>query len=242
MATYVLVHGSHHGGWCWRKVTPLLRAAGHEVVTPTLTGLGERVHLAAPGVGLGTHIQDVVHVLEFEDLEGVVLVGHSSGGRAITGVADRAPARLAHLVYLDADLLLDGECGLDTYPPEAAAALRERVRTQGEGWYQPTPGAEGPRWGITDPADWAWVRAKLVPQPFAALTEPLTLTGAGAGLPGTYIYCTGDKPPGSPQAALWAPIVARARALGYRYRELETGHDAMVTAPQGLADLLLEVA
>jgi hypothetical protein len=91
---------------------------------------------------------------------------------------------------------------------------------------------ESPRWGITDAADWAWVRPKLVPHPFRATTEPITLTSAGAGPPGTYISCTGDKPPGSRQAALWAPTVARARALGYHYRELATGHDAMVTAPQ----------
>ena len=194
-------------------MTPRLRAAGHEVYTPTLTGLGERVHLASPEVGLSTHIQDVVNVLTFEDLTGVVLVGHSAGGRVTSGVAERVPARLAHLVYLDAPLMRDGEGGLDLYPPEAQAVLRDRVRTQGAGWYQPVP--ESPRWGITDAADWAWVRPRLVPQPFRATTEPITLTGAGAGLPGTYIYCTGDKPPGSPQAALWAPSVARARALGY---------------------------
>jgi pimeloyl-ACP methyl ester carboxylesterase len=185
MATYGPVHGSHHGGWCWRKVTPLLRAAGHAVLTPTLTGLGERVHLAAPGVGLGTHIQGVVNVLEFEDLADVVLVGHSSGGRVITGVADRVPERLGHLVYLDAALPLDGESGLDAYPPAAQAAMRERARTQGKGWYHPVPATEEPLWGITDAADWAWVRSKAVPQPFAPLTERLTLTGAGAGLPGT---------------------------------------------------------
>jgi pimeloyl-ACP methyl ester carboxylesterase len=240
MTTYVLVHGSHHGGWCWRKVTPLLRAAGHEVLTPTLTGLGERVHLASPAVGLGTHIQDVVNVLAFADPTGVVLVGHSAAGRVITGVADRVPERLAHLVYLDAVLPLDGESGLDTYPPEAAAALRERVRTRGEGWYQPV--TEDQRWGITDEADWAWVQSKVVPQPFRATAEPIALTGAGAALPGTYIACTADKPPGSPRAGLFAPHVARARARGYRYRELATGHDAMVTAPQAIAALLLELA
>jgi pimeloyl-ACP methyl ester carboxylesterase len=182
----------------------------------------------------------VVNVLVFEDLTGVVLVGHSAGGRVISGVADRVPERLAHLVYLDAPLMRDGEGGLDRYPPAAQAALRERVRTQGAGWYQPVP--ESPRWGITDAADWAWVRSKLVPQPFRATTEPITLTGAGAGLPGTYVLCTGDKPPGSPAAALAAPDVARAREQGYRYRELATGHDAMVTAPHTIAALLLEVA
>jgi pimeloyl-ACP methyl ester carboxylesterase len=240
MAAFVLVHGSFHGGWCWRRVAPLLRAAGHPVYTPTLTGSGERVHLASPQVGLSTHIQDVVNVLVYEDLRDVILVGHSSGGRVISGVADRVPERLTHLVYLDAPILHDGECGLDLYRPEAQAALRERVRSQGEGWYQPVPDA--PRWGISDPADWAWVRPKLVPQTFKALTEPIRLTGAGAALPGTLILCTADAPPGSPAAAEAAPVVARAHARGYRYRELATGHDAMITAPQALAALLLEVA
>jgi pimeloyl-ACP methyl ester carboxylesterase len=242
MTTFVLVHGLHHGGWCWRKLTPLLRAAGHEVFTPTLTGLGERVHLATPVVGLSTHIQDVVHALMFEDLTEVILVGHSAGGLVITGVADRCPERLSRLVYLDATLPLDGECLLEHFPPEAQAAMRERVRTVGEGWYQPSPATETPLWGIADAADWAWVRSRLVPQPFGPLTEPLALTGAGAELPGTYIDCTADKPPGSPRAALFAPFVARARHRGYRCRELATGHDAMVTAPQTLAALLLEPA
>jgi pimeloyl-ACP methyl ester carboxylesterase len=240
VAVFVLVHGSFHGGWCWQRVVPVLRAAGHAVYTPTLTGLGERVHLASPDVGLSTHIEDIVNVLAFEDLRAVVLVGHSSGGLVITGVADRVPERLAHLVYLDAALPLDGESGLDPYPPEAQAALRDRVRTLGEGWYQPV--RDEPQWGITDLDDWAWVRSRLVPQPFRQTIEPIRLTGAGAGLPGTYVYCTDDKPTGSPLAAMFAPMVARAHAHGYRYREVATGHDAMVTAPQALAALLLELA
>src|SRR5579862_6453256 len=101
MATFVLVHGAWHGGWCWRKLTPLLRAAGHEVFAPTLTGLGERAHLATPEVGLSFHVQDVVNVLVYEDLHEVVLVGHSYGGMVITGVTGQAPERLAQLVYLD---------------------------------------------------------------------------------------------------------------------------------------------
>src|SRR5438128_128006 len=105
MATFVLVHGAWHGGWCWKRVTPLLRAAGHEVYATTLTGLGERVHLASPNVGLALHVQDVVGVLEYEDLRDVILVGHSYGGIVISGVADRVPERLRHLVYLDALVL-----------------------------------------------------------------------------------------------------------------------------------------
>lgn len=108
MTTFVLVHGAWLGGWAWKHVTPRLRMAGHEVFAPTLTGLGERVHLAHPGVGLETHIQDVVNVLVFEDLQQVTLVGHSYGGIVITSVADRTPERLAQLVYLDAFVPEDG--------------------------------------------------------------------------------------------------------------------------------------
>jgi len=242
MATFVLVHGSHHGGWCWKRVALLHRTARHEVMTPTLTGLGERVHLASREVGLSTHIQDILNVLHFEDLTGVVLVGHSSGGRVITGVAERAPERLAHLVYLDADILVDGECGPDLCGPSAQAAMRERVRTRGEGWYQSVWEDEVSQWGITDESAWAWVRSRVVSQPFRTLTECIHLTGAGASLPGTYINCTVGKELDSPGAAAFSVSVGRATERVYRYRELATGHDAMITAPDELAELLVEMA
>ena len=108
MATYVLVHGAWHGGWCWNRVAPLLRAKGHDVYTPTLTGLGERVHLASPEVDLSTHVTDVVNVIEFEDLRNVILMGHSYGGQVITGVAGVIPQRIAQLAYLDAVVPNDG--------------------------------------------------------------------------------------------------------------------------------------
>ena len=108
MATFVLVQGSLHGGWCWKRVVPRLRSAGHDVFTPTLSGLGERVHLAHPGIDLDTHIQDVLGVLEYENLHDVVLVGHSYGTMVITGAADRLPGRIAHLVYLDGVMARDG--------------------------------------------------------------------------------------------------------------------------------------
>jgi len=109
MATYVLVHGGAHGGWCYGKVTPLLRDAGHQAYAPTLTGVGERSHLLHRGVDLDLHITDIVNLLHYEDLREVILVGHSYGGMVITGVADRAAERIRHLVYLDAALPEDGE-------------------------------------------------------------------------------------------------------------------------------------
>jgi pimeloyl-ACP methyl ester carboxylesterase len=238
MATFVLVHGSMHGGWCWKKVAPLLRAVGHEVYTPSLTGLGERVHLARPDIDLDTHIADIANLLAFEELTGVVLVGHSYAGSVITGVADRVPERIAHLVYLDAVVVSDGQAALDLWPPEGQATLRGRVEAEGEGW-RLLPPADLAFWGLTDVADAAWAGGKVVPQPFKTFTQPIRLAhpSALAG-PKTLIACT-DTPPERWRDA----AVARARTEpGWRYRELPTGHDAMVTMPRETADLLLEVA
>ncbi len=235
MATFVLVHGAWHGGWCWRKVTPLLRAAGHEAYAPTLTGLGERAHLLSPAIDLDTHIQDVVNVLEYEELTDVILVGHSYAGAVIAGVADRAPARLAHLAYLDAFVPRAGEALFDLHPAPMREAMRARSDAEGGGWLLLPQPATGPAlFGITDPADLAWVRGKLGPQPRQPHEQPLRLSGAAGGaLPHTFIHCTG-KPPGDPFAAM----AQRAREAGWGCAELPTGHDAMVTQPAELAALL----
>ena len=244
MATFVLVHGSMHGGWCWKKVAPLLRVAGHEVYTPTLTGLGERVHLAHPGVDLDTHIADIVNLLAFEELAfeelaGVVLVGHSYAGAVITGVADRAPERIAHLVYPDAVVVSDGQAVLDLFPSESRAAIRAEVEGEGAGWRMTPPADPAARWGITAADDAAWVRAKVVPQPFRTFTQPIRLVhpAARAG-PRTLIVCTAAPATGWRDAA-----ITRAQAEpGWHHSTLPTGHDAMVTMPRETADLLLEIA
>ncbi len=245
MATFVLVAGAWHGGWCWRKVVPLLQAAGHEVFAPTLTGLGERAHLAHPEVGLTTHIQDVVSLLEYEDLRGVVLVGHSYGGMVITGVAERASDRLAHLVYLDAFVPEDGQALLDMVPPQARQAYEARARAEGEGWRIPSrlpmPWEQALRedWHISDEADIAWMAPRLTPQPLKTMTEPVRRgNSAAACLPRTYIRCR-EYP--SPIFDRFAEQ-ARQPGAGWRYRELATSHEAMVTQPRQLADLLLEFA
>ena len=137
MATIVIVPGAWHGSWRWKEVRAALQAAGHAVYALTLTGLGERRHLATPDVGLDTHIQDVVNVLAYEDLRDVVLVGHSYGGMVITGVADRAPGRLTRLIYLDALLPHDGECVYDLFPPEVRASWEAQARRDGAGWRTP---------------------------------------------------------------------------------------------------------
>jgi pimeloyl-ACP methyl ester carboxylesterase len=126
MVTFVLVHGSWHGGWCWRKVIPLFRAAGHAVYTPTLTGLGARAHLLTGGVDLTTHIQDIVSLLFYEDLAEVVLVGHSYAGVVISGVAARTPERLASLIYLDAYLPMEGRSLFDACPQRSGRRAKPR--------------------------------------------------------------------------------------------------------------------
>src|SRR2546421_3006877 len=144
MATYVLVAGAWLGAWAWREVEAGLRRRGHTVHPVTLTGLGDRVHLARPEVDLDTHVTDVLQLLRFEDLRDVVLVGHSYATMVITGVADRAPERLAQLVYLDTGPLPPGQALLDYSPPEAQEALRRSVAERGDGWLLPVPAFEEP--------------------------------------------------------------------------------------------------
>jgi pimeloyl-ACP methyl ester carboxylesterase len=244
MATFVLVHGGWHGGWCWKKVTPVLRSTGHEVFAPTLTGLGERSHLAHSGVNLSTHVQDVVNLVWYEDLTDVILVGHSYGGIVITGVADRVPERLAHLVYLDAFVPRDGEAAVDL-TPIGKHDFERRVHAEGDGWRLPSlrPGPWEPflreHWLITDEADLRWVAARLSPQPFATMTEPIRCVNADAAqLPRTYIRCVAYPNPALDRFAL----AAQQDAINWRYRELATAHDAMITLAEELSDLLLETA
>src|SRR5205085_6029248 len=152
MATFLVAHGAWSAGWAWKKMRPLMRTAGHEFWTPTYTGLGERAHLARPEVDLDMHIQDVVAVLESEELNDVYLIGHSYGGMVATGVADRARARIKHLIYLDAFAPQDGQSAFDLQPPEQVAQRRAAARKDGDGWRLAT----GPMPPDTSAEDIAW--------------------------------------------------------------------------------------
>jgi len=233
MAIYVLVHGAWHGGWCWQRVAPLLRAAGHEVFTPTLTGLGERSHLAGPEIDLNTHIQDVVNVLEYEDLRKVILVGHSYGGMVITGVTEWAADRLDQVVYLDAFIPQNSQALVDLVAPQFREGVQQQAQAAG-GLLPPFPVE---RYGVFADADVRWVGAKLAPHPFKTLTTAVRLTSsAAAALPRTYIYCN------NPAMGFFEAFAERTKTgKGWRYRELATGHDAMVTLPRELTGLLLEL-
>jgi len=229
---FVLVHGAWHGGWCWGPVAAHLRAAGHLVTTPTLTGLGERAHLLSEAVDLETHVTDVVAHIEAEDLSEVVLVGHSYGGVVITHVADRTAARLSRLIYLDAQIGADGVSILDGMLPE----IRDQRRAAAAGGLtmaSPTTAA----FGISDPALAEWVAPRLRPHPIATYEQALPLSGpVGAGLPTDFILCT------DPAFPSIGPFAERARGFGWPVHDLPTGHDAMLTAPEATATLLMELA
>ncbi|HEX6452610.1 MAG TPA: alpha/beta fold hydrolase [Trebonia sp.] len=228
--SFVLVHGAWHGGWAWQRVAPLLREAGHDVYAPTLTGVSDRAHLLSPSVGLSTHVTDVVSLIEAYDLSDVVLIGHSYGGQVITGVADRIADRIAKRVYLDAFVGDDGEAAIDLQPETVAGHYRESVAEQGFGWLIPMRSLA--KMGVTDEADAAWLAPRLTPHPWLTFTEPLRLTGAVRSVPAEFIECVD-----------WMRVFRgqreRAEAHDWPVHELATGHEAMVTAPKALADLLL---
>ncbi|MXW44459.1 MAG: alpha/beta hydrolase [Gammaproteobacteria bacterium] len=241
---FVLVHGTGHGGWCWKFVRDILGEQGHRVYTPTLTGCGERSHLLHPGIGLDLHIQDIVNVLEWEELENVVLVGHSYAGLVISGVADRAKDRLRHLVYLDAIVPRDGDSLLtarrDISPEEMAANEQQLRRIAPDGNY--IAGFSAERFGIPpEPADVvAWVERRLTPHPIKSWLDPVEFENGGEeGVPCTFIECTEPAMPGS---GLNMHAKHAQEHPDWRYVELKTGHDAMVTAPQDCADLFLAAA
>ena len=237
MATYVLVHGGGHGGWCYQRVARLLRAEGHEVLTPTLTGLGERAHLLDEQVDLERHVTDVAAVLRFEDLRDVILVGHSYGGMVITGAADREPARVGRLVYLDAATPVNGQSLVDVAGPVINAVRPMGQVVDGiELVLWPGPDA-GLLYGVTNPAELAWMADRLTPHPWACFEQPLALGNEDAlwAIRQFHIVCTSTLPTRDRDQ------MACARAEG-RLWDIDTGHDLMITEPEQTADALLQVA
>jgi pimeloyl-ACP methyl ester carboxylesterase len=211
-------------------VAPLLRAAGHDVHTPTLTGVSDNAHLLSPSVGLGTHIQDVVALIEAYDLTDVVLVGHSYAGQVVTGVADRVPHQLRTRVYLDAFVGDDGDAAIDLLPETVAGHYRESVEGPGFGWLIPDRPLH--KLGVTEEADLTWLGPRLTPHPWLTYAEPLRLNGSGDAVPAAFVECTDWM-------RVFQPHAERAAARGWPVHEIATGHEAMVTAPKELADILL---
>ncbi|MGM0591388.1 MAG: alpha/beta fold hydrolase [Halobacteriota archaeon] len=232
MTTFVLVHGSFHGGWCWQRVASQLEAAGHEVHTPTLTGLGERKHLVSPRTGLDVHVHDVANVLEYRDLSDVVLVGHSYGCMVVTGAAELAVDRLAHVVHLDGFIPEDGQSCWDILPG-SGDRWQANAKEMGTDWLCPPPDP-AVQYGVTGD-DAEWLRENMTPMAIWTHEERIQIPEhRAADLPRTFISCTDYE--------TFQPTAKKARAGDFDYHEIETGHDAMVSAPDEVADILLGVA
>ncbi len=237
MATFVLVHGAWAGGWIWDRLRNALRDAGHKVFAPTLTGLGDRVHLATPDVGLHLHITDVVNAIEYEELNRIVLVGNSYAGMVITGVAERIAKRISHLVYLDAFVPRDGQALFDLVPPEQRAGFEQLAREKGDGWRVPLPFSMQ-QFGITAEVDLRWCTHRITPTPLKAFSEAVTVREpAAAALPRTFVYC--NKPA---MGAFDQFAQAARKDRRWQYHELATGHLPMVTAPKEVCNLLTPLA
>ncbi|HVE08524.1 MAG TPA: alpha/beta fold hydrolase [Paraburkholderia sp.] len=235
--TFVLVHGAWHGGWCWRFVVERLIARGHRVFAPTLTGQGERHHLLAAVTSLDVAIADIENLLEAEELDNVVLVGHSYGGLVASGVADRNAHRLRSLIFLDSLLVESGQSAMDVLPRNVVEERLESVKQSGQTLAMPVPGLGGT--GIPEDHPLAgWVRRRMTPHPLATYQTPLKLRHPlGNGLPRTYVHCA------EPSYPTLEPVRQKIRAMsGWEWAEIASGHDAMVLHPDLLTDLLEELA
>jgi pimeloyl-ACP methyl ester carboxylesterase len=232
--TFVLVHGAWHGGWCYGRVASRLIKAGHRVITPTLTGLGERAHLMNAAINLRTHVDDVVNVIRWEDLSDVVLLGHSYGGIVVSEVVERVPAAIASLVYLDAFVPENGKSLLDHAPEERRAAFAAAAQQSGGLSITPIRAAAS----NVNEKDRAWVDAKCVPHPYATLTDKVTLTGARERVKKKAYVRAGQYP----QPAFQAWYEKFKADPSWRTYELPCGHDIMVDLPDRLAEILVEVA
>jgi pimeloyl-ACP methyl ester carboxylesterase len=230
--TFVLVHGAFHGGWCWNQVAEVIRSKGNRVFTPTFTGVGERAHLLSPEIDLNTLISDVAGVIEAEELSDIVLVGHSFGGYVISGVADRMSERIGSMVYLDAPMGSSGASVFDEAPSDVRKARMDAALTLNGTRAIAPPSSKS--FGLSDPAQIAWVDRRMTPMPLKAYDTPLVLKGApGGDLPKSFIRCTTPALPNIEASAQYA------RKNGWQYFELATGHDAMVSMPKEVAELLL---
>jgi pimeloyl-ACP methyl ester carboxylesterase len=234
MTTFVLVHGAWHGGWCWKRVAARLRAAGHDVFTPTLTGLADRSHLLSPSVTLQTHVKDIANLLRWEDLGDVVLCGHSYGGMVIAGAADREASRVKAMVYLDAFVPADGQSAMDLRPKDRVEQARAQARDSGGWMLPPTPAATFK----VNEADQAWVDAKCTNFPMACFTQPLRLTGAYMN-PAKKMYIRAGA---YPAPNFDAPVEKYSKDPDWDVRVFDCGHDVMVDMPEELSAALLELA
>ena len=231
MTTFLLVHGAWHGGWCYKKIVQKLTQQGHDVYTPTLTGLGERSHLLSREVNLSTHTEDVCNVIRFEELKNVVLCGHSYAGMVITGVADRMPEHIKTLVYLDAFIPENGKSALDY----CDAFWRQKIlaaAAANQGCFVPPAPARG--LGIADAKDCEWVDRHCTAMPFAAYEEAISLTGDFEKVQNRmYVYA--EKWEGSLFSQFFNRIKNDQHWIA---TAVPCGHDMMIDMPDKLSEIL----
>ncbi len=239
--TFVLVHGTWHGGWAWRDVRNILQDAGHRVFTPTCTGCGEREHLSSPDVGLEIHIQDIVNVIEFEELDNIILVGHSFAGVTITGVADRLRERIKHIVFFDA--IAPSETRRGGVPREPDGSLPDWFQKRAEKFID---GYKMDMWAeykieMLVPADSPHaprIKRLITTHPAKQWTDELDLKNGGwAGLPRSFIHCIGQKHRQSSEK-----MVGPARQPGWNFIELDIPRDGMITDPDVVAKTFIEIS
>jgi pimeloyl-ACP methyl ester carboxylesterase len=237
--TAVLVHGGFHGGWCWSRVRAGLEAKGWEVFAPTLTGVSDRLHLAGPAVGIDTHVADVVNLIEAEEMEAVVLCGHSAGGVVVSGVAEAVPDRVAHLVYLDATVPLDGESVNDVLGEvEGVPQLFRELAAAGDRVLVPPGPFTAAAFGVEDAADAAWVERRLTAHPLRCFDEPVAVGPGFASVPAkTFVRAEGFP------AEYGRRMVERYAAdPDWDLRRWDVAHDMMITDPELVTRLLEESA
>ncbi len=235
--TFVLVHGAWHGGWCWKMVREQLEEQGHRVFSPSLTGLGDRQHLRSPEINLDTHISDVANLMIWEDLDNIVLVGHSYGGVIISGVCDTHKDRVAHAIFLDAIVPDDG----DTVLRGGTKEIAEKNFGPLEDGYL-AHAREPISFGVPDhmTEELAWLRRNVTPQPLGTWLQPISLPNGGSdGVARTFIYCS-DKPALSP--AQEARLQAFRNEPTWEYKELPCGHDSMIILPAETAQMFARIA
>lgn len=230
MATFVMIHGGMTGGNSWKKVKESLEANNHKVFTPTLSGLADRNHLAHPNVDLQTHIQDVLNLIAAENLEEIILVGHSYSGMVITGVASRVPLKIKKVIYLAAVVPFTGESMFDAVGPSISNSLYNSAHNN-NGWQVPAAAAES--YGITQPEDVEWYNSMATAHPIKCFTQALPFNDTTVEpLNKVYISCSQDE--------LLTPMIERAESLNIACKQINAAHFAMITSPEAVVKVLLE--
>ena len=231
--TFLVCHGAWSAGWAWKKMHPLMNKAGHRLVTPSYTGLGDRAHLAQPGIDLDAHIADMLAVIKYEDLRDFVLIGHSYGGMVATGVADRVRDKVQQLIYVDAFVPQDGQSLLDFLPESERRRMREGAQS-GDGWRVP-PNPTPPD---TPPEDVAWLNERRVNMPIKCFETKLKLEKGPLTLPRSYVYATRFPP-----VNVFGQFAKMTKSdSAWRYFEIDASHSPNVTAPEALMALLEKIA